>query len=68
MKKIIIVRIIAAVIISSGIIIILKTTMGDQATEIPGEEIFKKTLNLQENDQNEYGESESQEKEEHGDK
>lgn len=58
---------IASVLIASmGVITALKTTMGDQAIELPGEEGAEKILNLQEGNEqvksaqfeaNEYGET-----------
>jgi len=64
-KKIIVGIAITAVIISSiGVIDALKTTLGDEAVELPGEEEMEKTLNLQEN--NERGESAEDEANEYG--
>lgn len=56
---------ITVVIISSiGVIDALKTTLGDESVELPGEEEMEKTLNLQEN--NERGESAEDEANEYG--
>jgi len=58
---------IAVILIASiGVITALKTTLGDEATELPGEEATEKVLNLQEN--NEYGESAEEEANEYGEK
>jgi len=51
-------------IVSIGVITGLKTTLGDEATELPGEEGMEKTLNLQES--NEHGESAEDEASEYG--
>lgn len=51
-------------IVSIGVITGLKTTLGDEATELPGEEGMEKTLNIQES--NEYGESAEDEASEYG--
>lgn len=51
MKKSIIIAGIAAIIIAAGTIAILKATVGDARTELPGEERIEKTLNLQEKNQ-----------------
>ena len=64
-KKMIVAIAVAAVVIASlGIITALKTTLGDEATELPGEEGMEKTLNLQE--ENEQGESAQYEANEYG--
>jgi len=64
-KKIIVGIAITAIIISSiGVIDALKTTLGDESVELPGEEGMEKTLNLQEN--NERGESAEDEANEYG--
>ena len=64
-KKIIAGIAIAAVIISSIVTIdALKTTLGDEAVELPGEEGAEKVLNLQEG--NEQGESAADEANEYG--
>lgn len=56
---------IAIVLITSiGVITALKTTLGDTATELPGEEEAEKVLNLQEG--NEGGESADEEANEYG--
>lgn len=62
-KKIIVGIAIAAVIVSSiGVIDTLKTTLGDETVELPGEEEMEKTLNLQEdNELGEYAEDEANE-------
>ena len=51
-------------IVSIGVISALKTTLGDAATELPGEEGAEKVLNLQEG--NEAGESAANEANEYG--
>jgi len=53
-------------IVFMGVITVLKTTLGDDATELPGEEKVEKILNLQEG--NERGESAEEEAKEHGEK
>lgn len=64
-KKIIAgIAIASILIISLGVITALKTTLGDEATELPGEEGMEKTLNLQEG--NEQGESAEDEANEYG--
>lgn len=64
-KKMIVGIAITVVIISSiGVIDALKTTLGDESVELPGEEEMEKTLNLQEN--NERGESAEDEANEYG--
>lgn len=64
-KKTIVAIAIASVIIASvGVITAIKTTLGDEATELPGEEGAEKVLNLQE--MNEYGESAEDEANEYG--
>lgn len=69
MKKLIIIGIAAAVIVSAGMLIALKVTLGDQAIEILGEESIEKNLNLQEeNERGEYGENEANEIDEYGQK
>jgi len=67
-KKIIIGIAITAIIISSiGVIDALKTTLGDESIELPGEEGIEKTLNLQESGQSsESGESAEDEANERG--
>ncbi len=64
-KKIIAgIAIASILLISVGAITALKTTLGDEATELPGEEGMEKTLNLQES--NEHGESAEDEANEYG--
>ncbi|MFQ5782395.1 MAG: hypothetical protein ACE5GR_05005 [Nitrosopumilus sp.] len=66
-KKTIVGIAIASVLIASvGVITALKTTLGDEATELPGEEGAEKVLNLQEG--NEYGESPEDEANEYGER
>ncbi|MCA9828166.1 MAG: hypothetical protein KC444_07245 [Nitrosopumilus sp.] len=66
-KKIIVSVAVAAVIMSSLLVVIaLKTTLGDDAAELPGEEGIEKTYNLQE--ENERGESAADEAREYGGK
>jgi len=64
-KKIIVgIAIAAVLVLSVGVIDTLKTTLGDESVELPGEEGMEKTLNLQES--NEYGESAEDEAREYG--
>jgi len=64
-KKIIIgIAIAAVLIVSIGVIDALKTTLGDEAVELPGEEAAEKVLNLQEG--NKGGESAEEEANEYG--
>jgi len=64
-KKIIVgIAIAAILIISIASIDALKTTLGDEAVELPGEETTEKVLNLQEG--NEGGESAGEEANEYG--
>jgi len=73
-KKIIIgIAIAAAIIISVITIDALKTTLGDEAVELPGEEATEKVLGVQEGNEggtsaeaNEYGESAAEEAREYG--
>ena len=66
-KKMIVGIAIASIVIASlGVITALKTTLGDEATELPGEEGIEKTLNLQE--ENELGESAEDEANEYGER
>ena len=66
-KKLIASIAIASVVIASlGVITMLKATLGDEATELPGEERMEKTLNLQE--ENESGESAQDEANEYGER
>ncbi|MDE1862787.1 MAG: hypothetical protein KGI33_07735 [Thaumarchaeota archaeon] len=55
-KKILIAAVVAAIAISS-ILVGVKTTMGDKATELPGEEGAEKALHIQENGTSNSGES-----------
>jgi len=68
MNKKVIVGITITVVIISSIVVIdtLKTTLGDEAVELPGEEVIEKTLNLQED--NESSESAEDEAREYGEK
>jgi len=64
-KKIIVgIAIAAILIVSIASIDALKTTLGDEAVELPGEETAEKVLNLQEG--NEGGESAEEEANEYG--
>lgn len=64
-KKTITGIVIACVLVASlGVITVLKTTLGDEVTELPGEEEMENTLNLQEG--NEQGESAEDEANEYG--
>jgi len=66
-KKIIAGMAIASIlIVSIGVITVLKTTLGDEATELPGEEGMEKILNLQEG--NKRGEFAEEEANEYGEK
>ncbi|MGD2107604.1 MAG: hypothetical protein PVH93_08365 [Nitrosopumilaceae archaeon] len=66
-KKMIVGIAIASVVIASmGVITLMKTTLGDESTELPGEERIEKTLNLQE--ENEQSESAEFEANEYGEK
>jgi len=66
-RKIIFGMIIASVIIASlGVITVVKTTLGDKPTELPGEEGMENTLNLQEG--SERGESTADEAIEYGER
>jgi len=65
-KKIIVgIAIAAVLIVSIGVIDALKTTLGDEAVELPGEESAEKVLNLQERG-GEAGESAEEEANEYG--
>jgi len=64
-KKIIVgIAIAAVLVLSIGVIDSLKTTLGDESVELPGEEGMEKTLNIQES--NEQGESAADEAREYG--
>jgi len=64
-KKIIVgIAIAAVLVLSIGVIDSLKTTLGDESVELPGEEGMEKTLNIQES--NEQGESSADEAREYG--
>ena len=64
-KKMIVGIAVASVVIASlGVITMVKSTLGDESTELPGEEGIEKTLNLQE--ENEQGESAEYEANEYG--
>jgi len=64
-KKIIVgIAIAAVLVLSIGVIDSLKTTLGDESVELPGEEGMEKTLNIQES--NEQGESAEDEAREYG--
>ena len=54
----------AVLIVSIGVIDALKTTLGDESVELPGEETAEKVLNLQES--GEAGESAKEEANEYG--
>jgi len=72
-KKIIAgIAIAAILIVSIAVIDALKTTLGDEAVELPGEEAAEKVLGVQEGNEggapaaNEYGESAEEEARESG--
>ena len=67
MKKSIIIGIAVMLVATAGILSILKTTLGDEVTEFPGEEGMEKTLHLQEvNEQKEYVKNEANQIGEYG--
>jgi len=58
-KKILVGTLIVIIAVSSIGLVSIKAMFGDEATELPGEEVMEKTLNLQED--NEQGESAEEE-------